>query len=162
MRILNLPKIKLTIRRDNEDQIIFRRKSQFSHLRFFSFLEVENFGKSCQLKIIISNVIILNIITIFNKKNPCFYTLSFIILTLPNCLIYLACKLQVNHAVSGGTARNRGLASLKKGQQQQLVEGLKENGDIRMSDTAPKDELKQGEIDFKVDSSNFFLLDSPH
>ncbi|PAV58369.1 hypothetical protein WR25_23917 isoform A [Diploscapter pachys] len=57
---------------------------------------------------------------------------------------------KVNHAVSGGTARNRGLASLKKNQQQQLVEGLKENGDIRMSDTAPKDELKQGEIDFKA------------
>ena len=46
---------------------------------------------------------------------------------------------------------------LPKNQQQQLVEGLKENGDIRMSDTAPKDELKQGEIDFKVDSRFFYI-----
>uniref|UniRef100_A0A1I7XSL6 Ion_trans domain-containing protein n=1 Tax=Heterorhabditis bacteriophora TaxID=37862 RepID=A0A1I7XSL6_HETBA len=44
--------------------------------------------------------------------------------------------------------RSRGLASLKG--KNQLVEGLKENGDLRPSDSAPKNEPKHGEIDIKA------------
>ncbi|CAI4226086.1 unnamed protein product [Auanema sp. JU1783] len=44
--------------------------------------------------------------------------------------------------------RSRGLTSIKG--KNHLVEGLKENGDIRPSDSAPKNESKHGEIDIKA------------
>ncbi|CAJ0600567.1 unnamed protein product [Cylicocyclus nassatus] len=43
--------------------------------------------------------------------------------------------------------RNRGFQSLKG---KNHIEGLKENGDVRPSDSAPKKEPKQGEIDIKA------------